>query len=213
MSTLKLASKIFKRPIVIPANIVVTQHFKSDLTRVFSFEGPLGTLSLQLPNYLIHHLEIVYDLEGSISAFHVSNTLNLAMNSHDLHRLIGLMYRTMQNIFIGVTRGYQNILRLVGTGFRVKVKKASLARSGFRSRLKFKLGYSHRVSYKLPPTVNIMCPTHHLISIFGVDIHQVTLMTSLIRSLRLPDVYKGKGIRYANISKYPLNLKVKKQKK
>jgi ribosomal protein L6P/L9E len=201
MINLKLASKLFNKPIQVPNNVIVTQHFHNDLYRIFSFKGPLGTLTFQLPNNLIHYFDIIIDSNGRITAFSISKCSSFAYKSLNISSFVGLTYKLISNIITGITRGYHKKLRIFGTGYRVTIKsntnKSNIKNQSFSSSLYFKLGFSHLIVFPVPPTVSIKCPNNTTISIFGIDLHQVTLVTSLIRSLRLPDVYKAKGIRFA----------------
>ena len=103
-------------------------------------------------------------------------------NKHFYHKLF-------TNLIIGVTKGYRKKLRLVGVGFRASVLDKTLI---------LKIGYSHDIRFPIPDDISIFCGklkgTRILIQ--GIELQRVTQTAAEIRALRIPDVYKGKGILY-----------------
>jgi large subunit ribosomal protein L6 len=95
----------------------------------------------------------------------------------------------ISNLVLGVSKGFSCKLRLVGVGYRASVLNKILT---------LKIGYSHEIKYDIPQDINIFCGkakgTRLLIR--GIELQRVTQIASEIRSLRVPDVYKGKGIHY-----------------
>jgi len=87
----------------------------------------------------------------------------------------------------GVTEGFTKELEIVGVGYRAEQRKNSVV---------FTLGYSHPIEYPIPPGINITVDKQTRLVISGVDRQQVGQIAANIRSLRKPDPYKNKGIRY-----------------
>lgn len=106
---------------------------------------------------------------------------------------IGLFRSLLDNAIIGVTRGYLIRLKLVGVGFRAyKVVKKP-------RRLLLKVGFSHRIRYEVNMGIKLSVKKKNtLVSLFGIQKEMVHQAAAQIKALRLPDSYKGKGIRYLN---------------
>lgn len=98
----------------------------------------------------------------------------------------GLMRSLINNMVIGVSTGFSKQLELNGVGYRV-----ALAGNG----LKFNIGFSHEVNYALPQGVTATVE-QNLITVSGIDKQQVGQVAAEIRSLKKPEPYKGKGIKY-----------------
>jgi large subunit ribosomal protein L6 len=99
----------------------------------------------------------------------------------------GLARALVANAVRGVTEGFSKELEIVGVGYRAEQKKNSVV---------FTLGYSHPIEYPIPPGINITVDKQTRLVITGVDRQQVGQIAANIRSLRKPDPYKNKGIRY-----------------
>jgi len=100
----------------------------------------------------------------------------------------GLARDLVANAVRGVTEGFTKDLEIVGVGYRAEQRKNSVV---------FTLGYSHPIEYPIPPGISITVDKQTKLSISGVDRQQVGQIAANIRSLRKPDPYKNKGIRYA----------------
>jgi large subunit ribosomal protein L6 len=94
----------------------------------------------------------------------------------------------LANMVLGVTKGYERKLELVGVGFRAQVQGKSL---------NLTLGFSHPVSFPIPESITIETPTQTEIIVRGVDRQKVGQVAAEIRGVRPPEPYKGKGVRYA----------------
>ena len=105
--------------------------------------------------------------------------------SRSLH---GLTRSLIANMIQGVSEGYTKQLEIVGTGYRVQAKGANL---------EFALGYSHPVPFNAPDGITLSVEGNNKVTVSGIDKQQVGQVAAKIRSLRLPDPYKGKGVRYA----------------
>jgi len=107
----------------------------------------------------------------------------------------------MRGIIFGVAKGYRRKLRLVGVGFKASIRDGNLS---------LKIGFSHEILYIIPKDVLITCAKHKgtLMVISGIERARVNQVAVEIRRLRIPDIYKGKGIHY-----YKEVLKLKKGKR
>jgi len=99
----------------------------------------------------------------------------------------GTFRSLINNMIIGVSEGYEKNLELVGVGYRASIqgKKVNLT-----------LGFSHPVAYQIPDEIEIQTPSQTEINITGIDKQKVGQVAAEIRSLRPPEPYKGKGVRY-----------------
>lgn len=100
----------------------------------------------------------------------------------------GLLRSLLSNAVVGVSNGWSKQLEIVGVGYRAEVKGQEVH---------FALGYSHPVIYPVPQGITIEVDKQNRITVSGADRQQVGQVAAEIRSLRRPDPYKGKGIRYA----------------
>ena len=95
----------------------------------------------------------------------------------------------LNNAIIGVSKGYEKILELVGVGFRASLKG---------KQLNMQLGYSHDINFDIPDGIKITVEKQTILKINGHDKQQVGMVVSEIKSLRPPEPYKGKGIKEQN---------------
>jgi large subunit ribosomal protein L6 len=137
--------------------------------------GPKGELSAMV------HPQIGFDIkENQILVTRPADT-------KELRSLHGLWRALMQNMIKGVTEGYSRKLELVGVGYRAEMKG---------KKLQLALGYSHPILFSPPEGIKIETPTQTNISISGIDKQLVGQVAAKIRSFRLPEPYKGKGVKY-----------------
>jgi large subunit ribosomal protein L6 len=101
--------------------------------------------------------------------------------------LHGLFRALIANMVTGVTTGFSRKLELVGVGYRAELKGKVL---------QLALGYSHPIVFRAPDSIKIEAPTQTNITVSGIDKQLVGLVAAKIRSLRPPEPYKGKGIKY-----------------
>ncbi len=115
---------------------------------------------------------------------------NLAVLRRDdtLRAYHGLIRSLVANSVTGVTQGFQKDLEIVGIGYRAELKGKSVV---------FALGYSHPIEYVIPEGIQIAVDKQTRLSVTGIDKQRVGQVAAAIRSLRAPDPYKNKGIRYA----------------
>jgi len=164
-------SRIGKLPIQVPAGVTITVD--SDAVRV---QGPKGNLEqFMLPNVTV----AVADGQVVVSRKDDSKP---AKSQH------GLMRALINNMVVGVTKGFEKKLEVNGVGFRV-------ASSG--QNLDMSLGFSHPVKYVAPEGVTIAVEKMN-ITVSGISKQQVGQVAAEIRSLKKPEPYKGKGIKYAD---------------
>lgn len=175
-------SRIGKKPIDIPKGVDV----KIEDTTV-NVKGPKGELSSGFPI----GVRIVVD-EGKVVVERTGET-------KDIRALHGLTRSLISNMISGVSSGYQRVLEITGTGNRAQVQG---------NKLLLALGYSHPVEFILPPGIKAAVDQKQTqITLIGIDKQQIGQIAADLRALRPPDIYKGKGVRYAG---QRLKLKVGK---
>jgi large subunit ribosomal protein L6 len=163
-------SRIGKKPIPVPDKVKV--DIKPDVVVV---TGPKGSVTNLVPPGIKWEqkdkqlLAIRQDDSGPQRAFH------------------GLARALVANAVKGVTEGFSRELEIVGVGFRAEQRKNSVV---------FTLGFSHPIEYPIPPGISITVDKQTRVMITGVDRQQVGQIAANIRSLKKPDPYKNKGIRY-----------------
>lgn len=166
-------SKIGKKPITIPENIVVT--INDDLIVI---SGPKGKLEKK-----VHPLIGIKKTDGQI----LVTVKNNKVKNNKAKALHGLTRSLLSNMVQGVTEGFSKFLKLHGVGFR-----ASKEGEG----LKIMVGFSHPVVVPPITGINFEVEENRLIKISGLDKDLVGQVTDRIRNIKKPDAYKGKGIRY-----------------
>ena len=132
--------------------------------------------------------QMVVDLTDGISVEKKDNHLVALRRDDSFSAKHGLMRSLLANAVTGVTQGFQKDMEIVGIGYRADLKGKSVV---------FALGYSHPIEFPIPPGINITVDRQVRLSITGIDKQLVGQVSADIRSLRPPDVYKNKGIRYA----------------
>ncbi|MGE2716511.1 50S ribosomal protein L6 [Mycolicibacterium litorale] len=164
-------SRIGKQPVPVPAGVDVTIDGQN-----VSVKGPKGTLSLAVAE----PIAVARDDEGAI----VVTRPNDERRNRSLH---GLSRTLVANLVEGVTQGYTTKMEIYGVGYRVALKG---------SNLEFALGYSHPVVIEPPEGITFTVETPTKFSVSGIDKQKVGQISAIIRRLRRPDPYKGKGVRY-----------------
>ncbi len=165
-------SRIGKKPIDIPKGVDVKI---ADTT--VSVKGPKGELSSGFPV----GVRVKVD-EGKVVVERTGETKNI-------RALHGLTRSLISNMVSGVSSGYQRVFEITGTGYRAQVQG---------NKLLLALGYSHPVEFILPPGIKAAVDQKQTqITLTGIDKQQMGQIAADLRVLRAPDVYKGKGVRYA----------------
>ena len=167
-------SRIGKLPIPVPAGVKVEVDDKNLVT----VKGPKGTLTQQVDpqvklNLKDNELLLTIDNEKTMGAKH------------------GLYRALVHNMVVGVTEGFAKTLEMVGTGYR-----ASAEENG--KKLNIAIGFSHPVILTAPENVTFETPVQTKIVIHGIDKQTVGSLAADIRSIRKPEPYLGKGIKYEN---------------
>lgn len=165
-------SRIGKKPIVMPAGVKYTVNGNSVLV-----EGPKGKVSALLPT--------------GISLVQKDGHL-LAERQNDSQAAIhGLARALVFNAVEGVTNGWKKELDVVGIGYRVEAKGKNM--------VVFTLGYSHPIEFPLPSGIEVAIdPKQTHVTVSGIDRQKVGQVAADMRSLRKPDPYKNKGVRYSD---------------
>ncbi|WP_454788689.1 50S ribosomal protein L6 [Mycolicibacterium lutetiense] len=164
-------SRIGKQPVLVPTGVDVTIDGRN-----VSVKGPKGTLTLDVAE----PITVERNEDGAI----VVSRPDDERRSRSLH---GLSRTLVANLVTGVTEGYTRKMEIFGVGYRVQLKG---------SNLEFALGYSHPVVIEAPEGITFAVETPTKFSITGIDKQKVGQISAVIRRLRRPDPYKGKGVRY-----------------
>ena len=164
-------SRIGKQPVLVPAGVDVAIDGQN-----VSVKGPKGTLTLDVAEPIL----VSRNDDGAI----VVTRPDDERRSRSLH---GLSRTLVANLVTGVTEGYTRKMEIFGVGYRVALKGANL---------EFALGYSHPVLIEAPEGITFAVETPTKFSITGIDKQKVGQIAAVIRRLRRPDPYKGKGVRY-----------------
>jgi large subunit ribosomal protein L6 len=163
-------SRVGKKPITIPAGVTVTVHPDR-----IDFEGKKGKLSSPLQP------GITAALEGTSLVISRSEDTKVGRTNHGLGRALA------HNAVVGVSEGYVKQLEIFGVGYKAKVEKG---------KLEISLGYSRPIVYAVPEGIEIVAEKPTLLTVRGIDRQKVGQVADDIKSLRLPDPYKQKGVRY-----------------
>ncbi|MBN2899115.1 MAG: 50S ribosomal protein L6 [Clostridia bacterium] len=164
-------SRIGKLPIEIPQGVQVTVSE----TNLVTVKGPLGELSEQISP------EISVNIDGS------EMTVTRPSDNKTHRSLHGLSRTLLANMIVGVTKGYEKKLKIVGVGYRA-IKNGK--------NLDLQLGFSHPVTMEDPDGITVECPSQTEIVVKGIDKQLVGNYAAKIRDWRKPEPYKGKGVRY-----------------
>jgi large subunit ribosomal protein L6 len=163
-------SRIGKMPVNIPKGVTVTV----DDSQV-SVKGPKGEL------YQKYSSDVVIKVEESQC---VVDRINESKRCKSMH---GLYRNLINNMVIGVSAGFKKTLLINGVGYRAEVQGKSLI---------LNLGYSNPVEYPIPEGLSIACEGNNKVFVEGIDKARVGQTAAEIRSIRPPEPYKGKGVRY-----------------
>ena len=172
-------SRIGRKPVVIPSGVDIKIK-----DQTLSAKGPKGQLSLSL-----HPFVEVSVKEGHINLQHAKCGKVTGLETKLYRAIVGTSRAKIQNMIQGITHGFELKLALVGVGYRAQVKGKVLSLS---------LGFSHPTDFSVPEGITIETPTQTEVVIKGIDKHLVGQVAAKIRSIRAPEPYKGKGVRYAN---------------
>ena len=162
-------SKIANKPVELSSDI------KFNVTdNTIRIEGPKGKLEFVKPN--------------NVTVEQTENFLSVSTKSEST-AMSGTTRALISNMVTGVSKGWEKKLLLVGVGYRAKADKI---------KLELVVGYSHPVNFEIPDGITIDTPSQTEITISGIDKQKVGQVAADIRSVRPPEPYKGKGIKYAD---------------
>ncbi|MEY3782107.1 MAG: hypothetical protein RIS97_285 [Pseudomonadota bacterium] len=165
-------SRIGKMPVSIPAGVDVAIN-----NGTINIKGTGGALSLA-QNALVS----IVNNAGAL-------TFAPANESREANAMTGTMRQLVNNMVVGVTKGFEKKLTLIGVGYKA-------AASG--NKLNLAVGYSHPVNKDMPAGITVATPLPTEIIIKGADRQRVGQIAAEIRAIRPPEPYKGKGIRYSD---------------
>ena len=163
-------SRVGKKPIPIPEGVKVEIN-KSKI----KVKGPKGELERQIPSAV---KVIIKDRQILVQR------LNEDKRSKSLH---GTLRSLIFNMVKGVSEGFEKVLEIVGMGYKATLENGVLI---------LRVGYSHLVRYTCPGDIGIEVSNPNTIRVFGCDKQKVGEVAAEIRTLKKPEPYKGKGIRY-----------------
>ena len=165
-------SRIGNAPITVPSGVDV------DVSgRTISVKGPKGRLEREIPG------DITVTVDGETLTVARPNDENKTKALHGLTRSL------VNNMVIGVTEGFKKELEIVGVGYRAEAQGPN--------GLRLNLGFSHTVDVKAPEGITFEVPQQTHVIVTGIDKEVVGQVAANIRSIRKPEPYKGKGVRYA----------------
>jgi large subunit ribosomal protein L6 len=163
-------SRVAKAPVDLPQGVTATIGGEQ-----ITIKGAKGSLSLPL--------------KKGVTVKQEEKKLAIAFADEESRMHAGSTRAHLANMVLGVTKGYEKKLELVGVGFRAAIQGKSL---------NLALGFSHPVNFPIPEGISIETPSQTEILIKGIDAQRVGQVAAEIRDIRPPEPYKGKGVRYAN---------------
>lgn len=169
-------SRIGKKPIDIPAGVTVVSD-----GRQLAVKGPKGELVMECRREVSVEVEdktVVVKQLGEVSD-------RVARAFHGMTRAL------VQNMVTGVSTGYERKLEINGVGYNAQTQGTDLV---------LHLGFSHPVNFPVPSSVTVEVPSPTSVIVRGCDKQQVGQVAAAIRSLRPPEPYKGKGVKYSDES-------------
>ena len=165
-------SRVGKMPVSVPAGVDV--DIKQNQINV---KGTLGALAL------VQNALVTITQDANKLSFAPAN------DSREANAMSGTMRQLVNNMVVGVTKGFEKKLNLVGVGFKAAAQGA---------KLNLTVGYSHPVDFVMPAGITVATPTPTEIVIKGSDRQRVGQIAAEVRAVRPPEPYKGKGIRYSD---------------
>ena len=164
-------SRIAKYPVTLPKGVEATLAADA-----LSIKGPLGTLSQRLRG------DVKIEKDGDKLVFKALG------DSDEANAMSGTLRALAANMVLGVTKGFEKRLTLVGVGYRAQAQG---------EKLNLALGFSHPVVHAMPKGVKVETPSQTEIVIKGLDKQLVGQVAAEVRAYRAPEPYKGKGVRYS----------------
>lgn len=165
-------SRIGKKPVAIADGASVTVS-----GRTINVEGPKGKLSYQ------HRPEISVEVDEEGKSVAVSR----GDDERESRAYHGMTRALIQNMIVGVTQGYEKRLEIIGVGYLAAINGDTL---------QLRVGYANELHKKIPQDLEVSCPDQTHVVVRGCDKQRVGQFAAEVRSLRKPEPYKGKGVRY-----------------
>jgi large subunit ribosomal protein L6 len=164
-------SRIGKQPVKLPAGVKVKLEGES-----VAIEGPKGRLETKLDRGVAVELS-----DGTV-------VVKRSDDSRRTRGIHGLTRKLISNMVSGVSQGFTRVLEINGVGYRAEVKGNAIH---------FALGYSHPIVFQLPPGVTAKIEKQTIVTLESIDRQVLGETAAMIRELRPPEPYKGKGVKYA----------------
>ena len=165
-------SRIGKKPVEIPSNVKVQLQ-----GQVLTLEGPLGKQTWEIPA----EVTIVHDTAANLITFSRESDERKPRALHGLTRAL------VHNMVVGVTKGYEKKLEIQGVGYLAALQGKTL---------QLRVGYANEIHKTIPDGLTVTCPDQTHVVIKGINKQLVGQFAAEVRSVRKPEPYKGKGIRY-----------------
>ena len=165
-------SRVGKMPVAVPKGVDVAIN-----EQLISIKGAGGNLSIAN--------------NALVNVVHSADNLSFAPvnESREANAMSGTLRQLVNNMVIGVTKGFEKKLNLVGVGYKAAAQG---------NKLNLAVGYSHPVNFDMPAGIKVETPAPTEIIIKGADRQRVGQIAAEIRAVRPPEPYKGKGIRYSD---------------
>lgn len=165
-------SRIGRKPVEIPAGVKVSLEGNT-----VNVEGPKGKLSFT------HRDEVKVEVTDDGKTVNVTRDSDLGL-ARALH---GLTRALINNMVLGVKTGYEKKLEIQGVGYQASVKEKVLT---------LRVGFANELKLPIPDGLTVVCPDNTHVNVSGCDKQSVGQFAAYVRSLRKPEPYKGKGVRY-----------------
>lgn len=176
-----IKSRVGRKPVTVPAGVEVKVQGQD-----LHFKGSKGQAAMPIHPFVKieldkNQIQVRSNTEGKYQRGGSGARLNKAIT--------GTVRAKIQNLVSGITKGFEKKLVLVGVGYRAQVKGKILTLS---------IGFSHPVNFTAPEGITLEAPSQTEILVKGIDKHLVGHTAAMIRAVRGPEPYKGKGIRYSD---------------
>ncbi|XP_050245632.1 50S ribosomal protein L6, chloroplastic [Quercus robur] len=166
-------SRIGKQPIQVPSNVTITLE-----GQFLKVKGPLGELSQSYPR----EVNVEREEPGTLK-------VKKAMETRRANQMHGLFRTLTDNMVVGVSKGFEKKLQLIGVGYRAMLEGQDLV---------LNLGFSHPVRMAIPDGIKVKVEDNTRITVSGYDKSAIGQFAASVRRWRPPEPYKGKGVKYAD---------------
>lgn len=163
-------SRVANKPVSVPKGVEVNLN-----GRQVSVKGPKGTMQM--------------DIHRTVSLEQTDGVVKVHAADDQARAMAGTTRALLNNLVVGVSRGFERKLSLVGVGYRAQAQG---------NKLNLTLGFSHPIEYPVPEGIKIETPSQTEIVVTGTDKQKVGQVAADIRAFRPPEPYKGKGVRYTD---------------